>query len=134
MSYSKTTILDIPFPDAVSRVRAALQEQGFGVLTEIDVAATTQAKLGKQIEDYVILGACNPPLAFQALDTDGHIDLLLPCNVVVRASEGGTVGDILDPQIMDSVTKRSDLKAVADEAGRRLDTVLAVLASNAKRG
>jgi uncharacterized protein (DUF302 family) len=134
MSYSKTTILDIPFPDAVSRVRAALQEQGFGILTEIDVTATTQAKLGKQIEDYVILGACNPPLAFQALDTDRHIDLLLPCNVVVRASEGGTVGGILDPQIMDSVTKRSDLKAVADEAGRRLDTVLAVLASDAKRG
>ena len=109
-------------------MRAALQEQGFGVLTEIDVTATMQAKLGEQIEDYVILGARNPPLAFQALDTDRQIGLLLPCNIVVRATDGGTVVEILDPQIMVSLTKQSELKPIADEAGRRLDTVLAALA------
>ena len=119
MSYGKTVTLDIPFPDAVSRVREALQEQGFGVLTEIDVTATMQAKLGKQIEDYVILGACNPPLAFQALDTDRHIGLSLPCNVVVRATEGGTVVDILDPRSWSArpnsqTTSQSPTKLAAD--------------------
>ena len=133
MSYGKTVTLDIPFPDAVSRVREALQEQGFGVLTEIDVTATMQARLGKRIEDYVILGACNSPLAFRPLDPDRHIGLSLPCNVVVRATEGGTVVDILDPRILVSVTKQSDHKPIADDVGRRLDTVLAALASDAKR-
>lgn len=131
MSYGKTITLDIPFLDAVGRVREALKEQGFGVLTEIDVTATMRAKLGEQIEDYVILGACNPPLAFHALGTDRQIGLLLPCNVVVRTTEEGTVVDVLDPQIMVSLTNRPELKSIADEAGRRLDTVLATLASDA---
>lgn len=129
MSYGRTITLDSPYPEAVARVRDALAGQGFGVLTEIDVAATMQAKLGKQFEDYVILGACNPPLALQALDAERSLGLLLPCNVVVRASDAGTMVEILDPQVMLAVTDRPELKAVADEAARRLDAVLTTLAS-----
>jgi uncharacterized protein (DUF302 family) len=97
VNYSSSTSLDVPFSEAVARVRAALAGQGFGVLTEIDVTATLKAKLGEQIEDYVILGACNPPLAHRALAADRSIGLLLPCNIVVRATPAGTVVEALDP-------------------------------------
>jgi uncharacterized protein (DUF302 family) len=127
MSYGTSITLDVPFPEAVTRVRAALKEQGFGVLTEIDVTATLQAKLGEQIEDYVILGACNPPLAYRALGIDRRIGLLLPCNVVVRATADGTIVEALDPQIMATLAGRPDLKPVADEAAQRLADALASL-------
>ena len=127
MSYGSSISLDVPFSEAVTRVRAALAGQGFGVLTEIDVTATLKAKLGEQIEEYVILGACNPPLAHRALAADRSIGLLLPCNVVVRATPAGTVVEALDPQIMATLTGRPELKPVADEAARRLATVLASL-------
>jgi uncharacterized protein (DUF302 family) len=129
MSYGRTITLDSPYTETVARVRDALAGQGFGVLTEIDMAATMQAKLGKQLEDYVILGACNPPLALQALDAERSLGLLLPCNVVVRASDAGTIVEILDPQVMVTVTDRPELTAVADEAARRLDAVLTTLKS-----
>jgi len=129
MSYGSSVTLDISFADAVSRVRAALREQGFGVLTEIDVTATLRAKLGEQIEDYTILGACNPPAAYEALDIDRSIVLLLPCNVVVRAAGAGTIVEALDPQVMVTLTGRPELKPVADEVGRRLAGALAELAS-----
>jgi uncharacterized protein (DUF302 family) len=127
MSYGKTITLDSPHAETVARVRAALAEQGFGVLTEIDVTATMQAKLGKHLEDYLILGACNPPLAYQALDVERSLGMMLPCNVVVRGSDAGTVVEILDPQTMVTLTDRPELKQVADEATRRLDAVLAAL-------
>ena len=127
MSYGSSISLDVPFSEAVTRVRAALAGQGFGVLTEIDVTATLKAKLGEQIEDYVILGACNPPLAHRALAADRSIGLLLPCNVVVRATPAGTVVEALDPQIMATLTGRPELKPVADEAARRLTAALADL-------
>ena len=129
MSYGTSVRLDIPFADAVSRVRAALQEQGFGVLTEIDVTATLRAKLGEQIEDYIILGACNPPSAYAALGVDRSIGLLLPCNVVVRATDAGTVVEALDPQVMVTLTGQSGLKPVADAVARRLASALAGLTS-----
>jgi len=129
MSYGTSVTLDIPFADALGRVRAALQQQGFGVLTEIDVTATLRARLGEQIEDYIILGACNPPFAHQALEIDRSIGLLLPCNVVVRAAPVGTVVEALDPQVMVSLTGRSELKPVAGEVGRRLAGALAALTS-----
>jgi len=88
MRYGKTITLDRSYAETVARVRAALLEQGFGVLTEIDVTATMQAKLGKHIEDYLILGACNPPLAHQALTAEAELGALLPCNVVVYEREG----------------------------------------------
>lgn len=129
MSYGTSVTLGISFADAVSRVRAALQEQGFGVLTEIDVSATLRAKLGEQIEDYIILGACNPPSAYAALGVDRSIGLLLPCNVVVRAAGAATIVEALDPQVMVTVTERPELKPVADEVARRLASALAKLAS-----
>jgi uncharacterized protein (DUF302 family) len=129
MSYGTSITLDIPFADAADRVRAALKDQGFGVLTEIDVTATMAAKLGEQIEDYIILGACNPPFAFQALGIDRSIGLLLPCNVVVRATAAGTVVEALDPQVMVTLTGRPELKPVADEVAHRLADALASVAS-----
>ena len=127
MSYGTQVTLDAPFGEAVGQVRAALAGQGFGVLTEIDVTATMQAKLGEQMEDYVILGACNPPFAHQALGIDRSLGLLLPCNVVVRAADGGTVVEALDPQVMVTLTGRPELKPVADEVTRRLAAALAEL-------
>ncbi len=128
MSYGKTVTLDTPFAETVTRVRDVLKEQGFGVLTEIDMTAAMRDKIGKEIEDYVILGACNPPLAHRALGVDRSIGLLLPCNVVVRAADGHTVVEALDPQVMVIVTGESELKPIADEAARRLDAALAALA------
>ncbi len=121
--------LDLPYADAVNRVRAALKEQGSGVLTEIDVTATMAAKLGEQIEDYIILGACNPPFAYRALGIDRSIGLLLPGNVVVCATEAGTVVEALDPQIMVTLTGRPELKIVADEVARRLADALTSVAA-----
>ena len=127
MSYGTTVTLREPFAEAVPRVRAALAAQGFGVLTEIDVTATMRAKLGEQMEDYVILGACNPPFAHQALQADRSIGLLLPCNVVVRAAVEGTIVEALDPKIMVTVSGRTDLSPIAQEVARRLGAALADL-------
>jgi uncharacterized protein (DUF302 family) len=127
MDYGITLTLDTPFPEVVDRVRAALAEQGFGILTEIDVQATLREKLGEEMEDYLILGACNPPLAHRALAVDRRIGLLLPCNVVVRTAEGRTVVEAMDPQIMVQVTEQTELAAVADEAATRLHKALATL-------
>ena len=129
MSYGTSVTLDAPFAEAVGRVQGALAEHGFGVLTEIDVAETLRAKLGEQMEDYVILGACNPPAARQALGIDRSAGLLLPCNVVVRATADGTLVEALDPQVMVTLTGRPELKPVADEAARRLAGALAALTS-----
>jgi uncharacterized protein (DUF302 family) len=127
MSYGTGITLDMPFADALGRVRTALQEQGFGVLTEIDVTATMRAKLGEEMEDYIILGACRPPSAHQALAVDRSIGLLLPCNVVVRSDGSGTMVEALDPQVMVTLTGRPELKPVADDVGERLARALAAL-------
>ena len=124
MDYGMTIRIPVPFAEAVTRVREALQAQGFGVLTEIDVQATLRDKLGQDIEEYLILGACNPPLAHQALDTDRRIGLLLPCNVVVRTAGGQTIIEALNPQIMAEVTGQPSLKPVADEATSRIRAAL----------
>jgi uncharacterized protein (DUF302 family) len=130
MTYGRTATLPTPFAETVTKVREALADQGFGVLTEIDVAATLKAKLGEEMEDYLILGACNPPLAHRAVEADRSIGLLLPCNVVVRASgDSGTstTVEFLDPQVMADVADNPEVKAVADEAGRKLEAALAAL-------
>jgi uncharacterized protein (DUF302 family) len=133
VSYGTSITVRAPFADTLTQVRAALAGQGFGVLTEIDVTATLRAKLGEQMEDYVILGACNPPFAHQALGIDRSIGLLLPCNVVVRAVSDGTVVEALDPQVMVTMTGRSELKPVADEVARRLASALAGLTAAGAR-
>ena len=128
MSYGITVRLPAPFASTVDRVRSALKEQGFGVLTEIDVQATLREKLGAEMEDYLILGACNPPLAHRALAADRDIGLLLPCNVVIRADgPDTTLVQALDPQVMVQVAGKPELKDVADEATTRLRAALDAL-------
>lgn len=127
MDYERSITVDAPYEEAVSRTRAALAEQGFGVLSEIDVQATLREKRGLEMEPYVILGACNPDLAHRALDIDRSIGVLLPCNVVVSSREGGSAIRILDPLIMAAVTDHDELQPVAQEAARRLQTVLDAL-------
>ncbi|MFI6352215.1 DUF302 domain-containing protein [Streptomyces sp. NPDC050743] len=129
MTYDRTVHLDTDFATAVEGVREALSAQGFGILTEIDVTATLKAKLDQDMEEYVILGACNPSLAHRALDADRSIGLLLPCNVVVRAEGGRTVVQALDPDTMVALTGLDALRPIADEATRRLDAALASLAT-----
>ncbi|WP_019972918.1 DUF302 domain-containing protein [Mycobacterium sp. 141] len=123
MALALSTTLRTSFDDAVARTREALAEQGFGVLTEIDMRATLKSKLGEEIEDYLILGACNPSLAFRALGADRRIGQLLPCNVVIRSDvqDAGAVRvEAMDPQLMVELAGEPSLQPVADEAAARL--------------
>ncbi|PYG01616.1 Uncharacterized conserved protein, DUF302 family [Georgenia satyanarayanai] len=129
MSYGISTTVEQTFDDTMAALRAALSEQGFGILTEIDMAATLKQKLDVDIPPQVILGACNPPLAHRALQAEESIGLLLPCNVVVRSTGATrTVVEALDPQTMVEVTGNDALHAVADDAAGRLRAALAALA------
>ena len=127
MEYGITVRTAVPFPEAVRRVREALVAQGFGVLTEIDVRATLREKLDADMEDYLILGARNPPLAHRAQDADRKVGLLLPCNVVVRSGRGETIVEALDPQITAEVAGQAALRPVAVEAAARLPAALATI-------
>jgi len=122
-----TVRLPLPFAEATDRVKAALKEQGFGVLTEIDVRATLREKLGEEMEDYLILGACNPPLAHRALGIDRRIGLLLPCNVVIRADGGDVLVEAADPQTMVAFTGNAAFQPIAEEAYNRLGKALSSL-------
>jgi uncharacterized protein (DUF302 family) len=124
MGYVRSIELDLSYEQAVPKVKEAFKAQGFGTLTEIDVRATLKEKLGEDMEPYVILGTCNPQLAHRALDVDRAIGALLPCNVVVRAVDGRTVVEALDPQVMVTVPGREELQPVADEASRRIQVAL----------
>ena len=129
-SYGITTTVDQSFDRVVEAVRAALAEQGFGVLTEIDMAATLKKKLDVDIPAQLILGACNPPLAHRALQAEESIGLLLPCNVVVRSDGAGrTVVEALDPAIMVRVTGNELLLPVAEDAASRLRAVVSAVAA-----
>ncbi|MFJ5830618.1 DUF302 domain-containing protein [Streptomyces sp. NPDC093089] len=128
MPYDRTVKPAGTFEATVEAVRRALAEQGFGILTEIDVQATLKAKLDHDMEPYLILGACNPPLARQALDADRSVGLLLPCNVVVRTDGDQVIVQAIDPSTMVALTGVDAMAPVADEATRRLDAALASLA------
>ena len=125
--YGFGVTLDTPYQQAIDRTKEALKAQGFGVLTEIDVRQTLQDKLGVEMEPYIILGACNPPLAHRALGVDPEIGLLLPCNVVVRAQGSGSRVDFADPQAMLGIVGNDTLNEVAEEAKRRLKLVVQAL-------
>lgn len=112
--------LDVSYDQAVERVTAALKEQGFGVLTEIDVRATMRQKLDVDFRSYTILGACNPPLAHRALSIDLEIGLMLPCNVVVYERDGGSRVEFLDPVAALGMVENEQLVPVAKEARERL--------------
>ncbi len=123
MGFALSTVLRTSFDDAVTRTREALAAQGFGVLTEIDMQATLKAKLGEDMEQYLILGACNPPLAHRAVDVNRQIGLLLPCNVVVRADPSDAAAvlvEAMDPQVLVDVTGEEQVKPVADEVAAKL--------------
>jgi uncharacterized protein (DUF302 family) len=115
----------VTFDDARARVTEALREEGFGILTEIDVTATFKKKLNRDFRRYVILGACNPQLAHRALDADLGIGLLLPCNVCVWEEDGGSVVSIARPDVMFELVNREDIQSVAQEADERLRRALA---------
>jgi uncharacterized protein (DUF302 family) len=123
-NYTLTTTADVPFPQAVERVRAELKEEGFGVLCEIDVRATLKEKLGAEMEPYVILGACNPPLAHQALDSEPDLGTLLPCNVVVYEREGETHISAIDAERMLSIVDNEELAPIAVQVRDKLARVL----------
>lgn len=123
-TYALTGTTRLPFGDAVERVREELGAEGFGVLCEIDVQATLKAKLDVDSERYLILGACNPPLAHRALETEPDIGVLLPCNVVVYERDGETHVSAVDAERMLSIVGRDDLAPVADEVRARLGAVV----------
>jgi uncharacterized protein (DUF302 family) len=125
--YGLTAIVRLPWDDAVQRTRDELAKEGFGVLTEIDVRATMRKKLDVEFRPYVILGACNPPLAHRALIAEPGVGLLLPCNVVVYAGDqpGECVVAVIDPLPQFQLTGRADLEPVAREVRERLERVLA---------
>src|SRR6266498_5698461 len=127
-SYAFRVRLDQPYEQAVERVTAALKDQGFGVLTEIDVQATLKKKLDVDFRKYVILGACNPPLAYQGFQAEPDIGLLLPCNVIVYEEDPARSRvAILDPLVQLSITGRKDIEPLAREARERLERALAAI-------
>jgi uncharacterized protein (DUF302 family) len=130
-TYGFGTSLQMPYEEAISRVKEALKAEGFGVLTEIDVRRTLREKLGAEMEPYIILGACNPPLAHRALEQEPDIGLLLPCNVVVRAEGKGSRVEVADPQAMLGIVGNEKLNAIAEEAKQRLQRVVASLGGQA---
>ncbi|MFE5474206.1 DUF302 domain-containing protein [Nocardia sp. NPDC056541] len=137
MDIALSTTLHTGFDRAVEAVREALAEQGFGILTDIDMAATIKAKLGHDMEDYRILGACNPPLAHQAVGINRQIGLLLPCNVVVRRDPHDTElihVEAMNPELMVEVTSDARLRPVAADAAARLAAALETLDRHAGPG
>lgn len=127
--YGMRVQLTMGYEEAVAATTAALKEQGFGVLTEIDVQATLKKKIGADFRRYVILGACNPNLANQALNTELEIGLLLPCNVIVYEDGTGSVVSIADPSAMLRIADAPALNSVMLEARTRLQNALAALES-----
>lgn len=119
------------FEEAVSKLEAALQKEGFGVLTQIDIQAKLKEKLGVSFPRYLILGACNPPLAREALQEDLNLGLLLPCNAVVYERDGQIYAGVVDAQKMLSITGHSQLAALAEEVNQRLRRALDAVAPSA---
>lgn len=127
MGIALSTRVRATFEDAMARTREALATQGFGVLTEIDMRATLKTKLGEDMENYVILGACNPALAHRAVTVDRQIGLLLPCNVVVRTDpddQDSVLVEAMNPQVLVDVTRDEQMKPIADEVSTKLQAAI----------
>lgn len=126
--YGFGTTVSLPYETAIEQTRAALKQEGFGILTEIDVRATLREKLDADFEPYIILGACNPQLAYQALQAEHEIGLLLPCNVIVHAhGDGQTAISVMDPEAALGVVGNDEIGPIAAEARERLERALASL-------
>jgi uncharacterized protein (DUF302 family) len=126
-TYTLCGTTSLPFVDAVARVRETLKEQGFGVLTEIDVQATLREKLGQDVAPYLILGACNPPYAHRALQLEPELGTLLPCNVVVYQQDGVTHLSAIDPVAMLGIVGKRELEPIAAEIQAKLEQALTPL-------
>ncbi len=128
MQYAFGKTVEMSQQQAIERVTQELSNEGFGILTEIDVAATLKKKLGVEVPAYRILGACNPQFAYQALQADPQIGALLPCNVVVRADASGkTIVEIMDPRAVLELVGRPEVSKIAGEVRSRLQRVLAAV-------
>ena len=129
-------LLAQPFDEALARVRAALKVEGFGILTEIDLRQAFREKLGREFRPYVILGACNPPLAHAALTAERDIGLLLPCNVIVYAGDDGCTSVVaaMDPVAALSLTGNSEIRPLAEDVRGRLQRVLDAVAATQRQG
>lgn len=127
MNYAMSKTLNRPFAEVNEEVRAALAEQSFGVVSEIDMQETLRNKIGVEIDQQIILGVCNPKYAYRALQAEPSMGLLLPCNVVIRKTEAGTVVDMINAQMMAEITDAPEMEAIADEVSEKLSAALASL-------
>lgn len=127
MEYGMSRTINRPFDEVNAEVRAALAEQSFGIVSEIDMQATFKNKINKEIEPMLILGACNPNYAYRALDAEPSIGLLLPCNVVIRQADAGVVVEIINPQMMAQITEGAEMAQIANEVTEKLSAALASL-------
>ena len=126
-AYGLQTVVTLPFEEAVQRTKDALKGEGFGVLTEIDVQKTLKDKLGVAFEPYIILGACNPPLAHRSLQAEHDLGLLLPCNVIVHQHGDEAVVAAADPRAMLGIVGNEAVQSIAEEARARLERALSSL-------
>jgi uncharacterized protein (DUF302 family) len=127
MKYGISKSTDLEYDEAIVKVTEELKKEGFGVLTVIDVKETMKKKLNVDIPNYIILGACNPPFAYQALQMEEEIGLLLPCNIIVFEKEGETVVAAFDPMVMTKIVTNSVIQSVAQEMKTRLVRVIAAV-------
>jgi uncharacterized protein (DUF302 family) len=127
MQYGFSKTVDLSYEDAIEKVTVELQKEGFGILTTIDVKETLKKKLDVDFTRYIILGACNPPFAYKALQVEEQIGLLLPCNVIVYEKEGNTVVGAFDPMVMTTVLGNEKMQPIATEVKQRLERVIAGL-------
>lgn len=125
MSYYFKKEIDLPYEEAIERAKIALKEEGFGVLTEIDVKKTLKEKLNQDVKPYLILGACNPPFAYKALEAEPEIGVLLPCNLIVRINEKEKTEIIsMNPEEAMSVVKNEKLEEISKEVAKKLKNVI----------
>lgn len=125
MQYGFSRTTELSFEKAVETVTEELKKEGFGVLTTIDVKETMKKKLNVDFKKYVILGACNPPFAYRALQVEEQVGLLLPCNVIVYEKDAGSVVAIFDPMVMTDVMENEQMEPIANEVRERLERVIA---------
>ena len=127
MEYGMSRTIARPFDEVNADVRTALTEHGFGIVSEIDMQATLRNKIGVEIESQIILGACNPQYAHRSLQIEPSIGLLLPCNVVIRKTEAGTVVEMINPEMLVQITDNAEMKQIANEVTENLAAALASL-------